>query len=143
MRFIGAVHRGVDRLRREPSQLVPVIGTALVYQLSIVVMYGLIFRALGIPVPVFGLLAFAPAVLMLQVLPISLAGFGVREGALVLFLHSYLEAHGLPDSRAIAAGLLWYGCVLLVSMLGAPALAFGRRPAEARPQSQPLERREA
>jgi uncharacterized protein (TIRG00374 family) len=124
-RFIGAVHRGVDRLRHDPRQLFPVIGTAVLYQLSIVLMYGLIFRALQMPVPVFGVLAFAPAVLMLQVLPISLAGFAVREGALVLFLHSFLSAHGLPDSRAVAAGLLWYVCTLLVSVLGAPAFAVG------------------
>jgi uncharacterized protein (TIRG00374 family) len=126
-RFIGAVHRGVDRLRKDPRQLVPVIGTAVLYQISIVVMYGLIFRALDMPVPLFGLLAFAPAVLMLQVLPISLGGLGVREGALVLFLHSFLSAHGLPDSRAIAAGLLWYALTLIVSVLGAPAFAVGQR----------------
>jgi uncharacterized protein (TIRG00374 family) len=139
MRFIGAVHRGVDRLRREPRHLVPVLGTAIIYQASIVVMFGFIFRALAIPVPVFGLLAFAPAVLMLQVLPISLAGFAVREGALVLFLHSYLDAHGLPDSRAIAAGLLWYGCMLVVSMLGAPAFAFGHKQPERPAAPEPLE----
>jgi uncharacterized protein (TIRG00374 family) len=131
MRLIGAVHLGVNRLRREPRQLVPVLGTAILYQFSVVLMYGLIFRALDMPIPLAGVLAFAPAVLMLQVLPLSLAGLGVREGALVLFLHSFLVAHDLPDSRAIAAGLLWYGCMLLVSMLGAPAFAIGHRKKEA------------
>lgn len=126
-RFIGAIHRGIDRLRREPRQLVGVLGTALVYQVSVVVMFALIFRALDLPVPVAGVMAFAPAVLMLQVLPISLSGLGVREGALVLFLHSFLHAHDISDSRAIAAGLLWYGCMLIVSMLGAPAFAIGQR----------------
>jgi uncharacterized protein (TIRG00374 family) len=132
-RFIGAVHVGVDRLRREPGQLFPVIGTAIVYQLSVVCMFAFIFWALDIPLPLAGLLAFAPAVLMLQVLPISLGGFGIREGALVLFLHKYLSAHDLPNSRAVAAGLLWYLCMLVVSMLGAPAFASGnrkRQPAE-------------
>ncbi len=134
MKFIGAVHVGVDRLRREPRHLVPVIGAALLYQFSVVTMYALIFWTLVMPIPLAGVLAFAPAVLMLQVLPISLGGFGVREGALVLFLHTFLTAHGLPDSRAIAAGLLWYGCMLVVSMFGAPAFAMGnprRQPARA------------
>ena len=45
----------------------------------------------------------------------------------VLLLHDTLTRNGLPDSRAVAAGLLWYGCTLVVSMLGAPAFAFGHR----------------
>ena len=61
------------------------LGTALVYQLSIVGAYALIFRALDVPVPIAAAFAFVPAVSMLQVLPISFGGLGVREGALVLF----------------------------------------------------------
>jgi uncharacterized protein (TIRG00374 family) len=126
-RFIGAVHVGIDRLRREPGQLFPVVGTAILYQFSVCSMFAFIFWALDIPLPLAGLLAFAPAVLMLQVLPISLGGFGVREGALVLFLHTYLSQHDLPDARAVAAGLLWYLCMLVVSMLGAPSFASHKK----------------
>jgi len=68
-------------------------------------------------------IAFVPAVLMLQVLPISFSGLGVREGALVLFLHAF----GVSNSQALAAGLLWWGCMIAVSMLGAPAFAVGNR----------------
>jgi uncharacterized membrane protein YbhN (UPF0104 family) len=60
---------------------------------------------------------------MLQVLPISFSGLGVREGALVLFLHSF----GVTNAQAFAAGLLWWGCMIAVSMLGAPAFAVGHR----------------
>jgi hypothetical protein len=49
MRLIGGAHR-CNRLRREPRQLVPVLGTAILYQFSVVLMYGLIFRA-RIPIP--------------------------------------------------------------------------------------------
>ncbi|HEV7525458.1 MAG TPA: lysylphosphatidylglycerol synthase transmembrane domain-containing protein, partial [Acidimicrobiia bacterium] len=116
-RFIGAVHIGVERLRREPRQITPVLGTALIFQISQIVMFGLIFRALDLSVPVAAVVAFAPAVLMLQVLPISFSGLGVREGALVLFLHSF----DVSNAQAVAAGLLWWGCMIAVSMLGAPA----------------------
>ena len=126
-RFIAAVHQGIDRLRRDPGQIFPILGTAMLYQSSVVVMFALIFRALDLPVPIAAAIAFSPAVLMLQVLPISLSGLGIREGALVLFLRPFLQAHDLPTSRAIAAGLLWYGCMLVVSMFGAPAFAVGQR----------------
>jgi uncharacterized protein (TIRG00374 family) len=123
MRFIGAVHLGVDRMRREPRQIVPVVGTALLYQVSVVVTVALIFRALDLPVPVAGAIAFVPAVAMLQVLPLSFNGLGVREGALVLFLTGL----GVGNAQAIAVGLLWGLVMLIVSMAGAPAFVVGHR----------------
>ena len=108
------------------------IGIALLMMASSAMMYA--FGRIW-----FGREAALVGALLLQVLPISLAGFAVREGALVLFLHSYLDAHGLPDSRAIAAGLLWYACMLIVSMLGAPAFAFGQRQPPSQNQPERLE----
>jgi glycosyltransferase 2 family protein len=122
-RFIGAVHQGVDRLRREPAQVVRVMGTALLYQLSVITVFALVFRALDLDVPIAAVLAFVPAVLMIQVLPISISGLGVREGALALFLHPF----GVSEAQALAAGLLWFGALVVVSMLGAPAFALGSR----------------
>ncbi len=122
-RFIGAVFLGVDRARHEPLQMLRVLGTALVYQLSIVLSYLLVFQALNSPVSIASAIAFIPAVSMLQVIPISFNGLGVRESALVLFRHGF----GVSAAVAGAAGLLWYGALLLVSMLGAPITAVGHR----------------
>ena len=69
------------------------------------------------------LLAFVPAVLIAQVLPISISGLGVREGLFVLFL----QPLDVPQSQAIALGLLLYVLNLVVSLLGAPAFAVGQR----------------
>jgi uncharacterized protein (TIRG00374 family) len=122
-RFIGAVHLGIERLRREPRHIGFILLATMIFQSSQVLMFGLIFRALDLPVPIAAVLAFGPAVLMLQVLPISFSGLGVREGALVLFLHSF----GVSNAQGGAAGLLWWGSILLVSTLGAPAFAVGNR----------------
>lgn len=128
-RFIGAVHVGIDRLRREPQHVFPILGTAMLYQLSVVCAFGLVFRALDMGVPVAATVAFVPAVAMLQVLPLSFAGLGVREGALVLFLRPM----GVTSAQAVAAGVLWYLCVLVASLPGAPALAVGNRRRAAQP----------
>ncbi len=128
-RFIGAVHEGVDHLRRRPRMSLGVIGTALVYQSSVVLSVALLFRTLDLPVPVAAVVAFVPAVAMMQVLPLSISGLGVREGMLVLFLHPFAVTNG----QAIAVGLLWYASTLVVSMIGAPAFAVGHR-AKARVQ---------
>jgi uncharacterized membrane protein YbhN (UPF0104 family) len=122
-RFIGAVHQGVDCLRRDPAHVAHVLLTAIVYQLSVVASVMLIATALDLPVPLTAIFAFVPAVAMVQVLPISVSGLGVREGMLVLFL----EPLGASEAQCIGLGLLWYASLLLVSALGAPSFVAVQR----------------
>jgi uncharacterized protein (TIRG00374 family) len=123
MRFIGAVHIGVDRIRHEPRQAVRVLVAAIAYQASVLIAVWCAIHALGISLPNGAVLAFLPAVAAAQVLPISLSGLGIREGLLVLLLRPL----DVPTGKAIGVGLLWYGMTLVVSLLGAPAFAVGQR----------------
>ena len=123
LRFIGAIHLGIERFRHEPIAALQVIGVSLAYQLVLVVAAWAAGHALGLNIGITVLLAFMPAVAMAQVLPISISGLGLREGALVLFLHPL----GVSSGKAIALGLLLYGLNLVVSLLGAPAFAIGPR----------------
>jgi uncharacterized protein (TIRG00374 family) len=122
-RFIGAVFLGVDRARRDVGQAAVVLATAIVYQLSIIGAYVVIFKALDVDVPIAAAFAFVPAVSMLQVIPISFGGLGVREGALVWFRYGL----GISGSAAATAGLLWYASLFVVSLIGAPMFAIGQR----------------
>ena len=80
------------------------LGTALIYQVSVVLTVGFVILTIGAPVPVGAVIAFVPVVAMAQVIPISLSGLGVREGMFVLLLHPL----GIPNGQAIGIGLLWY-----------------------------------
>ncbi len=122
-RFIGAVHRGVDGLRREPRRIVDVLVSAIAYQVSVVASVALIVTAMDLDLPIAALFAFIPAVAMIQVLPLSVSGLGVREGMLVLFLVPL----GVSRGQAVGLGLLWYASLLVVSALGAPAFVAGNR----------------
>ena len=122
-RFLGAVHLGLDRLRQHPTAIVNVLLVGFAYQLAVVLSAYLAARALGIDVGPTAILAFMPAVAIAQVLPMSLGGLGVREGAFVLFLHPL----GVQRGEAIALGLLFYGMNLAVSLIGAPSFAVGQR----------------
>ena len=123
LRFVGAVHNGVDNARANLRQALAILGTAFLYQVSVVAAVVLIATAIELPAPVVALIAFVPAVAMVQVLPVSLSGLGVREGMLVLFLTPF----GVRREVAIGLGLMWYASLLLVSVLGAPAFAAGKR----------------
>jgi uncharacterized membrane protein YbhN (UPF0104 family) len=124
-RFAGAVHLGVDRLRRRPGTAAAVLAVGVAYQLSLVGAALCAAKAVGMGVAVgpTALLAFFPAVAIAQVLPIGISGLGIREGAFALFLGPL----GVPTEQAVALGLLLYLLNLGVSLLGAPAFAFGGR----------------
>jgi hypothetical protein len=123
-RFTGAIHFGLERFRRHPAAAAEVLFAGFAYQFAVVMAAFLAARALGLPVGWTAIMAFFPAVAILQVLPFpTIGGLGIREGALVLFL----EPLGVSQAQAIALGLMVYGINLAVSLLGAPAFALGRR----------------
>jgi uncharacterized membrane protein YbhN (UPF0104 family) len=124
-RFAGAVHLGLERLRRHPAAAANVLAVGVAYQLVLCAAALFAAKAVGMDADVgpTALLAFFPAVLIAQVLPVGISGLGIREGAFVLFLGPL----GVPDEQAVALGLLLYLLNLGVSLLGAPAFAFGGR----------------
>jgi hypothetical protein len=124
-RFTSAVRFGMQRLAHQPAAVAEVLGAGFAYQLVILASILMAARGLQMPAAVgfTALLAFVPTVLIAQVLPISIAGLGVREGLFAVFLHPL----GVPRSRALALGLAVYLLNLLVSLLGAPSFAVGHR----------------
>jgi uncharacterized membrane protein YbhN (UPF0104 family) len=125
--FAGAVHLGAARFRRHPQAAVGVLLAAFTYQLLVVLAAFCAARAVDLDqLGITACLAFIPAVSMAQTVPISLGGLGIREGALVLFLHPL----GVSTGRAVAIGLLVYGLNLAVSLFGAPSFALGGRRAK-------------
>ncbi|MDE0580198.1 MAG: lysylphosphatidylglycerol synthase transmembrane domain-containing protein [bacterium] len=124
VRFVNGLHMGIDELRAKPRDTGRVLITAFAYQAIMLAAAGCAAKVVGINgLGPTELMAFIPAVLIIQVLPIGLGGLGLREGALVLFLHDL----GVIDERAIAMGLLLYFLTVAGSLVGLPALVFGGR----------------
>ncbi|MDQ2825927.1 MAG: flippase-like domain-containing protein [Actinomycetota bacterium] len=122
--FLGAVQLGLARLRHDPAAALGVFVSALAYQLTMVAGAWMAGHAMGIQVGWSAMMAFIPVVAVAQVLPLSVSGLGLREGALVILLAPL----GVASGQAVAFGLLLYGMNLVVSLLGAPAFAVGTRP---------------
>jgi glycosyltransferase 2 family protein len=124
-RFAAAIHLGLERMRRHPAAAANVLAVGFLYQLALVLAALFAAKAVGMGVEVglTALLAFFPAVAIAQVMPIGISGLGIREGAFALFLAPL----GVPTEQAVALGLLLYLLNLGVSLLGAPAFAFGGR----------------
>lgn len=123
-RFIAAIHRGTTELRHRPLESLGILLAGIVYQVAMCLVALMIAASLGFSwLGLTALLAFYPAVLILQVLPIGIAGLGVREGAFVLFLVPL----GVPAEKAVGLGLLLYVTNVVASLFGAPSFAIGGR----------------
>lgn len=125
-RWLGlamTVHLGLVRLRRHPALALTVLGAAVAYQLSIILLAWMAAHALGLTIGWTAMMAFIPVVAIAQSLPLSIGGLGLREGSLVLLLGPL----GVSDSHAVALGLLLYAINMAVSLLGAPSFLVGAR----------------
>ncbi len=135
-RFIGIVHVGVDRLRRDKRDALGAIVAAFAYQMTVLASVYCAVHTIGLTIPNGAVFAYIPAVAMLQVLPISVGGLGVREGLLALLLVPL----GVPTGQAVALGLLWYAMTIVVSVAGAPAFAIGHHGHVAKVDPRPTSR---
>jgi len=83
------------------------------HSLNVIAIY-LLLGAVGVKVGLAVCFVFTPTVLLASMLPVSLSGWGVREGALVLALQSF----GVPPEHVLAASVLFGICVLVASLPG-------------------------
>ncbi|MEY2468454.1 MAG: glycosyltransferase 2 family protein, partial [Actinomycetota bacterium] len=121
-RFTGAIHLGVDRFRRRPMLALEVIAAGFVYQLCVLLSVFFAAKAIGLEdVGITAIIAFFPVVLIVQTLPVTIGGLGVREGAIYVLLHPI----GVTSDQAISLGVVYYAMTLIVSQVGAPAFAAG------------------
>ncbi len=94
----------------------------LLGSLLVVISYALVFvcaaRAIGVPLPVTTLLALVPPVLLAMLIPVSVAGWGVREGAAAFFW----GLAGLPPAQGVAVSMAYGLLVLVAALPGATCL---------------------
>ena len=121
--LLQSLYSGLGKLQRKPSTLLPVFGWAFSYQVCVLLASIFAAQALHISIGWREMLVFIPTVAMLQVVPLTIGGLGIREGALILMLHPL----GIGSAQAIAFGLLVYAINIGASLLGAPSFALGSR----------------
>lgn len=103
-------------LATNKALLVRVILAAMVTQVIICVMFYLAGRAVRIDLPLFVWLGFVPVVLAANAIPITLAGLGIRDYLLVLFLG---VLGSVDDERALAASFVVLAITVALALLGA------------------------
>ena len=95
--------------------LVRVSLLSLVFHLSQVGVQWLLARAAGTSLPFSYCMVMHPILSLMMALPVSIGGFGVREGGYLYFL-TRLD---IDDSIAVTMGLLWWLMGALSGVVGA------------------------
>lgn len=94
--------------------------------LIIVISYGLVMvcaaRAIGVALPALQVLALTPVLLLAMLIPFSVAGWGLREGAAA----GVWALVGLPPAQGVAVSLA-YGVLVLLASLPGIWVALSRR----------------
>jgi glycosyltransferase 2 family protein len=109
---------------RAPRLLLGSTALSFGVQAGNVILVWLVGKSIGAEVPDGYYWIMVPMVSLLAMLPVSINGMGVREGATALFL-----AHlGVPDGTAKTLALLWFAVFLAVSLLGGFVYLFGQFP---------------
>jgi uncharacterized protein (TIRG00374 family) len=107
----GAVHA-----YRAKLATIWLAGAASVVLQALVVLYYLaIARGLGIPLPASAAFLMVPLCTLLQAVPVSFNGWGLREGLFTL----YFSQVGLPRPSALAFSLVGASLMVLLSLSGA------------------------
>jgi uncharacterized protein (TIRG00374 family) len=101
--------------------LVKAFILSAVYQFAGVVSTYLISEALTLNVPFLYFLIVMPVIWVLMMLPISISGIGVREGAFVLFFTQV----GVSEERAVLLSLLFFAVTVIIGLVGGVIFAWG------------------
>lgn len=122
------------RFGQAPRTLVACLVGAVVVQAVFVGFYAAIAHAMGLRVPFAHLAILVPMSFLVQMLPLSVNGWGVREQTFVL----YLTRLGLPAESALAMSFLGAALIMLFSTSGAAAYLSRRhhQPGESAPKPE-------
>jgi hypothetical protein len=107
----GAVHA----YRAQMGTVWLAFAASLALQALVVWYFLAIARALRIPLPASAAFLMVPLCTLLQAVPVSFNGWGLREGLFALYFHQV----GLPRDSALAFSLVGAGLMVLLSLSGA------------------------
>ena len=126
-RVQGFFDKFMDSLRvyrTHPGLLVKVLGISVCFQVTAVVCIWLMARALQIEAPLLLFFAFVPLISLLEALPISVYGLGVRDASYVFFF----GFAGVAREQALAMALLYVAVTLIYALSGGIIFVLRPRP---------------
>jgi uncharacterized membrane protein YbhN (UPF0104 family) len=118
---LASIAQDIARILTQVRAIVPIVTVSVVVHLGVIASAWLLARALTIEVSFLDCLVLIPPIVLVTTLPISIGGWGVREGAAVLAF-GYV---GVPAADALALSVA-FGLTQIAVGLPGGALWLGR-----------------
>ncbi len=87
---------------------------SLVIQILLILMIASIAFGIGQKLSLTELFVFVPIIMTIMIVPVSISGFGVREGAFVMLF----SLTGIPAPISVSISFLWYLSTAAASLIG-------------------------
>ena len=111
---LQSLYWAMHEYRLSPGVLTVVLGVTVVSQFLRVIAIWLCGEAVGADVSHVVYIILGPLLFLVQMVPFTLNGLGVREAFFVVFLGRF----GVPEDVAFAAGFLFYAVSIATSLPG-------------------------
>jgi hypothetical protein len=126
----AAVQAAVHVYRQRVSAVWAAFGGSVALQALVICYYYTIAHSLAIPLPFNSCFLMVPLCTLMQTVPVSFNGWGIRESLYII----YFRQIGLPRDSALAFSLVGAGLIVLLSLSGAIVwTSRGTLPAAAEP----------
>jgi uncharacterized protein (TIRG00374 family) len=124
LEICDGLHRAMKALLAEPATLAKALAIALVVVAARIGYVYFLFLAIGIDIALLTVMAIYPVVTLVALLPLTLMGIGLKDGAFVFFFGGV----GVPAPMALAVSLASYAAIIACSLVfGVLATFFGPR----------------
>jgi uncharacterized protein (TIRG00374 family) len=110
--------------REKKKALLKAFFWAFLLQVNVIIHFYFIGKALDLPIDLLDYFIFIPIVLLIQLIPITINGLGLREGAYVeIFLF-----YKIAEPQALAFSFIDLGFMLIVGIIGGIVYALRKPP---------------
>lgn len=111
---IESLYNAVMIYKSAPLVLLKAFGVSFIVQFLSISIFYLVSRGFGMTISMGYFFLFVPIAVSISMLPLSLSGLGLREGA---FVYLFTKV-GTTDAQALSISLAGFAVVVMVSLLG-------------------------
>jgi uncharacterized membrane protein YbhN (UPF0104 family) len=117
-RVLADLGASIAALLKHPPEAFGVLAYATAGQMIVVAAIYLLANEVGVHLPLVDVTLVAFGAMLASAIPISVAGWGVREGALIVLFGAY----GVAADKTFTISVLFGACMVVASLPGAFAL---------------------
>ena len=113
----------VTAYKRKPNVIAKIMAVSFLFQFTVIVCVFALSRALGLEIPFAFFCIFVPLISLMEAVPVSIYGLGLRDAGYVLFFSQL----GRPAEQALSMSLLYVAINLVYASFGGIVFACRRK----------------